>query len=73
MPSYEDAIYEQVAGPVTAYVVITSYIDEDGKTNIYADTPSDQDLHTSLGLVKFAEIYMNNRILSTLRYNSKED
>lgn len=73
MPSYEDAIYQRVNGPVTAYVVIASYIDEDGKTNIYADTPDDQDLHTSLGLVKFAEIFMNDRILQTLRYNSNED
>lgn len=73
MPSFEDIIYQEVKGPITSYVVVASYIDDAGQTNLFFDTLEEQDFHITAGLLKFADVHVNNKILSILRYNLDSD
>jgi hypothetical protein len=73
MASIEDIIYENVKGPVTSYVLVASYIDDAGQNNLFFDTLDEQEFHITAGLLKFADVHVNNKILSILRYNLDND
>lgn len=47
------AITECTGGVVTGYVVVASFIDEDGDQRIYGNTMDDQRCHASLGLLSY--------------------
>lgn len=73
MPSIEDVIYQDVGGPITSYVVVATYIDDDGQMNLYFDTLSGQEFHITAGLLKFADVHVNNKISDVLRYNLDQE
>lgn len=58
----EDALAYEVPGPVTSYIVIAAYIDQDGETILYADSPDNQPIHSSMGLLEFGKIYLHNKV-----------
>jgi hypothetical protein len=58
----EDALADQVPGPVTSYIVVAAYIDEYGETILYADSPNNQPIHSSMGLLEFGKIYLHNKV-----------
>jgi hypothetical protein len=73
MSTVEDIIYENVHGPVTSYVLVATYIDDDGQTNLYFDTSDEQEFHITAGLLKFADVHVNNKISDVLRYNLDQE
>jgi hypothetical protein len=58
------AISECVDGMVTSFVMVCSFVDEDGNLRIYADTLDDQRCHVSLGLLAFATAVENKRAVA---------
>lgn len=62
----EDALANSVPGPVTSYIVVAAYIDEYGETILYADSPNNQPIHSSMGLLEFGKIYLHNKVSKIL-------
>lgn len=66
MNSFEDVISSTVNGPITSFVVIASYLDEDGYNMLYFNTPSEQPAHISMGLVEFAKTYLTKKFIDDI-------
>lgn len=66
MQEIEDALAKVLPGPVTSYVLMAAYIDQDGETILYADAPSNQPVHSSMGLLEFGKIYLHNKVEQSL-------
>lgn len=66
MTSFEDVIYSEVNGPVTSYIVIATYLDEDGNTMLYFHDPEDQAINLTLGLIEFAKMYITKKFTQNL-------
>jgi len=66
MFSIEDALSNTLPGPVTSYVLMAAYLDNDGETILYADSPDNQPLHSSMGLLEFGKIYLHNKVSKSL-------
>lgn len=47
------AVTECVGGVITGFVVVASFMDEDGDRRIYSDTMQDQRCHETIGLLGF--------------------
>lgn len=66
MCNIEDALAHTLPGPVTSFVCIAAYIDQDGETILYADSPDNQPIHSSMGLLEFGKIYLHNKVSKSL-------
>jgi hypothetical protein len=66
MDSFEDVISKEVDGPVTSFVIIASYLNEDGDNMVYFKDQDDQSTHLSLGLVELAKIYLTKKLMIDL-------
>lgn len=66
MSSFEDVISNEVSGPVTSFVVVATYLDEDGENMIYFKGQDDQAIHLSLGLVELAKTYLTKKLIINL-------
>lgn len=66
MNSVDDALSNILPGPVTSYVVIAAYLDPDGETILWADSPDNQPVHSSMGLLDFGKIYLHNKVSKSL-------
>jgi hypothetical protein len=60
---FEDALANAVEGPISSYIIIASYLDEDGETMLYLNTPEDQPIHVSMGLVEFGKTYITRKFI----------
>lgn len=66
MNTFEDALAEEIPGPVTSFVVLAAYIDEYGETILYANSPDNQPIHSSMGLLEFGKMYLHNKVSNML-------
>lgn len=66
MQEIEDALSQIIPGPVTSYVLMAAYIDENGETILYANAPDNQPVHSSMGLLEFGKIYLHNKVQQSL-------
>ena len=66
MQEIEDALAKVLPGPVTSYVLMAAYIDQDGETILYADAPGNQPIHSSMGLLEFGKIYLHSKVEQSL-------
>jgi hypothetical protein len=55
------AITECVGGVVTGFVVMASFMDDDGDRRIFSDTMQDQRCHETIGLLGFGLAVENTR------------
>lgn len=60
------AVSECVDGVVTGFVVMASFMDDDGDRRIYCDTMQDQRCHESLGLLSYGLAVENHRAATSL-------
>lgn len=56
---------DEIQGHVTSYVLVASYINNEGETVVYADTYENQPLHSSIGLLEFGKMYLHNKVINT--------
>jgi hypothetical protein len=60
------AITECVGGMVTGFVVMASFMDDDGDRRIYSDTMQDQRCHETIGLLGFGIAVENERAVRSI-------
>lgn len=69
MDTIEDVIARETEGPVTSYIVIASYLDEDGENMLYLNGVDDQPVQISLGLIEFAKLYVTKKFAGTFDFD----
>lgn len=68
MDSLEDILSSEMGGPVVSYIVIGAYLDEDGENMLYSNSPDEQPLHVTMGLVEFAKTYLTKKFIEKLDF-----
>ena len=66
MTIFEDALSRELEGPIASYIVLASYFDQDGQIMLYLNTPEDQPIHITSGLIEFAKVYVTKKFINDL-------